>query len=145
MPQPPAAEVRFDQAAQIYDAERNLRWFPALRVLEFAKIQQYVDEVYSDRWFKARHPRAARPTVVPGVHGNNGYSVGNTIGFPSPGGAYNFNVLHEVAHQLTRNEGHTPKFAAVLVELVGRFMGERDANILRELYRDRGDDFGERR
>lgn len=123
------------QQARIYDAERHIINAPGIEILEFAKIHGYTTKVYSDPWFRQRYPQARKPKVVRGVLGQNAYSVGNTIAFPER--ACNFHVLHEIAHQLTPNNGHGPKFARVLVDLVQHFMGERDASILRKLYMER--------
>lgn len=123
------------QQAMIYDAERHIINAPDIVVLEFAQIRGYTARVYSDPWFRQRYPKARMPQVVRGVLGQNAYSVGNTIAFPER--ACNFHVLHEIAHQLTPNNGHGPRFARVLVDLVEHFMGERDAIILRKLYMER--------
>lgn len=123
------------QQARIYDAERHIINAPGIEVLEFAQIHGYTTRVYSDPWFRQRYPYARQPKVAHGKLGQNAYSTGNIIAFPER--ACNFHVLHEIAHQLTPNQGHGPKFARVLVDLVEHFMEEEAAKMLRRLYLDR--------
>lgn len=124
------------QSNQLYKSENALLYSPGIKIFEFAQIPDYVAGVYSDSWFKQRFPNAKMPRVIRGKFPDKAYSTGNTIGFPPQ--ACNCHVLHEIAHQLTPNADHGPRFARVFVDLVENYMGVQSANALRKEYLDNG-------
>ena len=123
------------QKERLYKAEVVLTKSPKIEVIEFKDVQAYVSKVYKDAWFKNRYPKARIPKIEKGKYGNNGYSTGNTIGFPEK--TTNSNILHEIAHQLSPNDaGHGPKFARIYVDLVWKYMGQESAELLRKSFEE---------
>ena len=109
-------------------------------------IQRYVDAVLALNWMQATYPNAKRSVTVRERKGDNfaHYQL-DTIAVPiKPRGDLSrwamreLVVLHELAHHLDKNSGHSETFTAVFLDLIGQFMSMEASWILRSLFNDEG-------
>jgi putative metallohydrolase (TIGR04338 family) len=120
---------------------------------DVASVQRYVDAVLALDWVRRSAPeRATRPVSVRARAGaaKAEYELDTaTIAVPSHrvGGRWAMRelvVLHELAHHLTGEPAHGPRFVGHLVELVGELVGPEAGFLLRAALQDAGVELGEK-
>ena len=126
-----------------YRAEKALWDFREQKVLFDDQIGNFLDEVYEDPWFKQKFPRAKKPKYAVGKYKDKAYSNGDTLYFvpykdTGKPVSTNYNVLHEMTHQLAPGHNHDRVFAMTYAVLVHHFVGQDSLELLAESYRKNG-------
>lgn len=129
-----------DQARRLYAAEElsGIKYGDALTLKE---CQKFVDKIMSRQYVIEKYRMKSQILVLDGrgrrsacatiYHGNRAIKL--------PKWSRNkYVILHEVAHHLTRLDGHKPEFASCLLDLVRHFLGKESADALQAAYHFKG-------
>ena len=130
--------MRDSQRGRLYSAEQRVGWGDAGRQLTLSASQRFVDQVLADIWWRNRSSIRSIEVKAGAKNGRawagDGWE-GTTIR-TSPGSRKPWVLVHELAHHLTQDSTpHGAAYAANYVALVRRFIGERQANDLRQQFR----------
>lgn len=133
------AKVR-DQANRLYGAE-ELSGIKYGETMTLKECQKFVDKIMSRQYVIEKYRMKSPITVLDGRgrrkacatfhHGNRAIKLPKWA-------RTKFVILHEVAHHLTRLDGHKAEFASCLLDLVRHFMGKESANALQGAYHLKG-------
>jgi len=139
---------RDSQRSRLYAAEKAAFGDPrdcALRLASMRELQDYVAAAVTDDWFRAEFGRFASLRVKDGRGTRHAYSAYDPhsgrvlLSFPRWARTRPV-VLHELGHAASVQRhgmiaAHGPEFAAVFLQLAGRYLGEPAARCLRDAYR----------
>lgn len=126
--------MRDSQRSRLYSAEQQVAWGDAARHLTLPGSQRFVDQVLADIWWRNRS--SIRSIEVKAGARNGRAWAGGTAIRTSPGSRKPWVLVHELAHHLTQDPTpHGAVYAANYLALVRRFIGEPQANDLRQQFR----------
>jgi putative metallohydrolase (TIGR04338 family) len=129
--------MRDSQRGRLYSAEQGVSWGDADRQLTLPESQRFVDQALVDIWWRNRSSIRSIEVKAGARNGRAwaGGWEGSTIR-TSPGSRKPWVLVHELAHHLTQDSTpHGAVYAANYVALVRRFIGEAQANDLRQQFR----------
>lgn len=130
------------QQRRVYAAEGLHSEWRDHRFVSFGELRNFVTEVQSSLWYKAR--LGDQPIEV-SKGGDDELAARGGLFFISipPIHRRKMVVLHEVAHAIywrptSRAQDHGPNFCRIYLELVAKFMGKESAIELQRLFRAKG-------
>jgi putative metallohydrolase (TIGR04338 family) len=129
-----------DQAGRLYIAE-DMSGIKYTDPMTLKECQKFVDKIMSRKYviekYRMKSPivvldgRGRRKACATFHHGNRAIKLPKWA-------RTRFVILHEVAHHLTRLDGHKPEFASCLLDLVRHFMGKEASEALQGAYHYKG-------
>jgi putative metallohydrolase (TIGR04338 family) len=129
-----------DQAGRLYAAEElsGIKYGEALTLKE---CQKFVDKIMSRKYVVEKYRMKSAITVLDGRGRRKAcatFHYGNRAIKLPRWARTKYVILHEVAHHLTRLDGHKAEFASCLLDLVRHFMGKESADALQGAYHLKG-------
>lgn len=129
-----------DQAGRLYAAEADsIKTMNEAMTLK--ECQKFVDKVLARKYIQETYPWKLPIVVHDGRRRRNaaaGFRHGNYAIMLPKWARNEFVILHEIAHHISRGNGHGPEFATCLLDLVRNVMGKEDAELLQAAYALRG-------
>ena len=121
-----------DQAGRLYAAEAATIKV-SNNAMTLKECQQFVDKVLARKYVQANYPWHLPIVVHDGRGRRNACATFRHWNYAIllPKWARNeFVILHEIAHHISRGDGHGPQFATCLLDLVRNVMGKEEAELL---------------
>lgn len=139
--------TRDNQKQKLYNAEREaFKGLPCdeLHDLSVADCQAFIDKIVNSRWWKGRYTLSTLPEVKSGKGARwataryGEHSIVLPLWARKP-----WVMLHELAHYASRHKRgsnktiapHGPQFAKEYLALVERWIGKKEADLLRATYK----------
>jgi len=126
----------------VYEAERSvhMKRYP-VRITE---PQEYFDYAVGTRWFRVRWSakRIQKVVVKPSNHACAWSDFNKNMIYVPPWASNDYTLLHEVAHMCAYTVDHGPRFLAIQLALVERYMGREVASCYRHALQAYGIEIG---